>query len=90
VWQTTPAAQRVQFSPLPGAIAIWRYGKTASGHTGIVEAADDSAFFDYEGNTEGGLNSKGKVIRDGGGFYRVKRSRAGAGNMKLLGFLKPF
>lgn len=90
VWNTTPKKQRVKISPLPGAIAIWQHGKGPAGHTGIVSGADEKNFNAIEGNTESGLNPKGTVERDGGGVYFTKRSRKGAGSMKLIGFLKPF
>lgn len=90
VWGKTPKAQRVKMSPLPGAIVIWQKGNSSSGHTGIVEGADEKNFTAYEGNTESGVNTKGKVERDGGGVYHTKRSRKGSGSMKVVGFLKPF
>lgn len=90
VWRQTPEDQRVKFSPLPGAIAIWRHGKTESGHTGFVLGADEKQFSAVEGNTTAGTTPNGKVIREGGGVYFTGRSRSGTGTMKVVGFLKPF
>lgn len=90
VWRQTPEGQRVKFTPLAGAIVIWRHGSSDAGHTGIVESCDETSFFAYEGNTESGLNPNGKVERDGGGVYHTHRARSGNGDMKVVGFLKPF
>ncbi len=89
VWNETPIAQRVKFSPLAGAIAVWKHGTSSSGHTGIVDSCDTKTFHAFEGNTESGIVN-GKVERDGGGIYWTSRSLAGNGDMHLLGFLKPF
>lgn len=91
VWNKTPETQRVKVLPLPGAIAIWQHGNTTSGHTGIVTGGIDGKMFHaIEGNTEGGLDPNGEVIREGGGIYMTKRNIGGTGNMKVVGFLKPF
>jgi hypothetical protein len=90
VWQNTPSEQRVQVLPLAGAIVIWRHGHSTSGHTGIVLSCDEKIFQAIEGNTEGGIDPNGKVERDGGGVYHTKRSRLGNGDMRVVGFLKPF
>jgi len=89
VWSKTPKVQRVKVHPLAGAIAVWRHGKTLSGHTGIVESCDETIFDAYEGNTT--YTAPGDpVVRDGGGVARTVRSRKGDGTMVLVGFLKPF
>lgn len=94
VWLTTPKEQRVQAIPLPGAIIIWNKIGTSSGHTGIVLEILSGEKSEYmltiEGNTESGFNAVGKVERDGGGCYQVERHRRQTGNMKVVGFLKPF
>lgn len=90
VWEKTPKIQRVKVMPLPGAIAVWKFTGTQSGHTGIVDGCDDKIFTAFEGNTEGGTSPTGEVVREGGGVYFTKRSRAGTAKMALLGFLKPF
>lgn len=90
VWRNTPAAQRVQTIPAVGAIIIWRHGSTDSGHTGITIApVAGRTFRAIEGNTSSGVVG-GKIERDGGGVYRTERSLDGAGNMRIVGFLKPF
>lgn len=90
VWSKTPKEQRVKTFPLAGAIVIWRHGDTSSGHTGCLESTDGEVMFTYEGNTESGLSSSGKVEREGGGFYYCKRNFKGNGDMRVVGFLKPF
>lgn len=89
VWDKTPKSQRVKKIPAPGAIAIWRKGTSISGHTGVVIEWMGKTFEAVEGNTEQGING-GKVERDGGGVYRTIRNSVGTGNMKIVGFLKPF
>lgn len=89
VWNSTPKLQRVLYSPLSGAICIWKHGAGPSGHTGIITSADENFMELVEGNTESGV-AGGKVERDGGGVYFTHRSRRGTGNMKVVGFLKPF
>lgn len=89
VWNETPVEQRVKISPLPGAIVIWRHGKTTNGHTGIVLGADETAMNCVEGNTNAGTKD-GKIVREGGGVYFTERSRYGNGDMQIVGYLKPF
>jgi len=91
VWAKTPKTQRVKTFPLPGALIIWQHGTSQSGHTGcFAESPDGKNQITYEGNTESGLDSKGNVVREGGGFFRNKRSMKANGSMKVVGWLKPF
>lgn len=89
-WNTTPKKQRVKYHPLAGAIAIWQHGTSQSGHTGFVISCDDKIFQAVEGNTNSGEDPKGEVVREGGGVYFTKRNKVKTGNMKVVGFLKPF
>lgn len=91
-WRETPKAQRVKYFPLPGAIIIWQHGKSENGHTGIMLEADhiSKQMRAIEGNTESGLNSLNKVVRDGGGVYLTKRDMKANGDMNVVGFMKPF
>lgn len=89
-WNTTPKAQRVKIFPAPGAIIIWRHGTSAAGHTGIFLEGNRLQFSAVEGNTGGGLDSTGEIVREGDGVYKTKRKFGHIGNMKLVGFLKPF
>lgn len=89
VWNDTPKAQRVKSIPAPGAIIIWRHGSTQAGHTGSVIEVSGNKMTAIEGNTESG-NAGGKVERDGGGVYRTTRGITGSGNMRVVGFLRPF
>jgi hypothetical protein len=94
VWTKTPAIHRVKVFPLPGAIVIWGHynskGQYTGGHTGILVGADEKTFYAVEGNTSGGQDPNGKVVREGGGCYYTYRNRFGNGDMKVRGFLKPF
>jgi hypothetical protein len=90
VWNKTPKAQRVKLIPLAGAIIIWQHGKGPAGHTGCLITTDGIKMSTVEGNTEHGLDSKGKVEREGGGMYANVRNFKGNGSMKVVGFLRPF
>lgn len=90
VWNQTHEDLRVKFTPLAGAIVIWRHGNTTNGHTGIIESCDESSFYAFEGNTGSGVMVNGKVERDGDGIYHTHRSRSGTGDMHVVGYLKPF
>lgn len=91
VWSETPVEQRVKIYPLPGAVVIWRHGNTSNGHTGCVLGTDGNTFQGVEGNTNAGSDDpSGAVVREGGGVYFTHRSLGGAGEMKVVGFLKPF
>jgi len=90
VWNETSKTQRVKYHPLAGAVVIWRHGTSSSGHTGILLDCDEKMFHAVEGNTEGGVSTRGSVVRDGGGVYLSARNKTGTGSMKVVGFLKPF
>jgi len=91
-WNSTPKESRVKTFPLPGAIVIWRHGTSSSGHTGVVIEANgsDRYMIVVEGNTGGGVDDGGKIVREGDGCYKTRRPMSAVGNMKLVGFLKPF
>lgn len=89
-WNDSPKEMRVKRIPLGGAIIIWRHGSGPSGHTGIVDSCDGETFWAYEGNTGGGTDPNGKIIREGDGVYYTHRPFGDMGDMKLIGFLKPF
>lgn len=95
VWNKTPKEQRVKIHPLPGAIPIWRHGKTTNGHTEILLAADNKVMHCVGGNTSG-ADGTGKVTREGNGVFYTQRSMQGFPNVQtksgmiLVGFLKPF
>ena len=90
IWNNTHTELRVKKHPAPGAIVIWGYQGTISGHCGIVLDAGSAEFRAIEGNTEAGLSPSEKVERDGGGVYLTRRNRLGQGRMIVRGFLKPF
>lgn len=91
VWRDTPQTSRVQALPAPGAIIIWRHGTGPAGHTGCtINEVRFGEFDAVEGNTESGLTTAGHVERDGGGVYQTRRRMTGAGDMVIVGYLKPF
>lgn len=97
LWGDTKAKypdQLVKISPLSGAIVIWQHGNTANGHTGFVLDCDETQFSAIEGNASGYLVPvnlvDSKVNREGNGVFYTRRSRDGNGDMKILGFIKPF
>lgn len=86
VWNKTHKDMH-RTEPQPGYVVIWQHGDTTNGHTGIVtEIVDETHFGTVEGNTADGSG----VIRDGDGVYHRTRSVAGAGSMKVVGFIDPF
>ncbi len=92
VWKDSPKSSRVKMFPAMGAIIIWQHGTSQAGHTGVfLEAVDgDKNMLCIEGNAEAGLKPDGTINRNGGGVYATKRSMTKNGNMKVLGFLRPF
>lgn len=88
----SPVEMLVVSIPRPGAIAIYQHGNTSNGHTGIVLEYNIETGFMYliEGNVEHGIDANGAEIRQGGGVYLTKRHIKGDGDMKVVGFLKPF
>lgn len=86
VWNGSPSELR-RSRPEPGSLVIWRHGNSRSGHVGIVEAVNsDGTFTTIEGNTS---DSSG-INREGDGVYRKQRDMDGAGDMRVVGFLKVF
>ncbi len=86
VWNNSPSELKSSH-PEPGSLVIWRYGSSTSGHVGIVEKVNsDGTFTTIEGNTSSGSG----IDREGDGVYRKQRDLDGAGNMRLVGFLKVF
>lgn len=92
VWKSSPRSLRVKKRPLRGAIAIWNYPPSSSGHTGIVDEYEHkpNRMRLYEGNTTSGLRPDGSIERDGGGTHHTDRSTKGSASMVLIGFVKPF
>lgn len=86
IWNTSPKAHRLT-KPERGALVIWQHGSTTSGHIGLIEKVEiDGMLLTMEGNTGSGSG----VVRDGDGVYRRSRSPRGAGDMKVVGYLKPW
>lgn len=85
VWEKTTLNKRVRVSPLKYAIVIFQHEGTSKGHTGIViEPVKDSHVLSVEGNT----NKDGS--RDGDGVFLKRRDWIRNGDLRTLGFLKPF
>jgi hypothetical protein len=82
-WLKTPKSSRVEISPAPGAITIWRK-PDGSGHTGVMLEWMGNKFRSCEGNTSDAN------MRDGDCVALKVRSAKGTGNLKVIGFLKPF
>ncbi len=89
-WAKTPVEQRVKRIPAPGAIVIWQHGNSQSGHTGVLLRYASDGMYCVEGNTTAGLRADGSIERDGGGVHYTKRDKRQNGDMKVVGFLKPF
>ncbi len=94
LWAKTADVQKVKNIPLAGAIVIWKHGNTSNGHTGIVLDCDGTTFSTVEGNTSGYLvtprEQSKDVQRNGNGVFYNIRSKVGTGDMRVLGFIKPF
>lgn len=84
VWEKTPIFKRVKVQPLKYAIVVWKHEKSPGhGHTGVViEPVKDSHLLTLEANTTG----------DSGvdGIYLKRRDWIRNGDLRTLGFLKPF
>lgn len=89
-WRTSPPDKIIKVNPRRGDVAIWQHGMSDSGHTGCLLETLTPYYVMAEGNTEAGLDPKGRVERDGGGFYRTQRFMFSKGDMNLLGFIRPF
>lgn len=76
--------KKIVNEPIPGDLIIWQHGATTSGHVGCVIEAGPQLLC-IEGNTAA---DSGTVVRDGDGVFLKKRSRLGAGSMRVLGFVR--
>lgn len=86
VWNRSPEVLRMKH-PAPGAIVIWQHGSSSRGHTGIVSRVIDTNWFEtIEGNTSG----RPGIDREGDGVFEKARTVGGAGDMRVVGFLRPF
>lgn len=85
-WRKTPVSKRVKRIPAPGAIIIWKNGKTDSGHTGIV--------LDYQGTKSNmetlEANTGSGNMRDGDGIYIKQRNKKKTGKLVIQGYIIPF
>lgn len=94
LWNKTQDVYKVKNIPLSGAIVIWRHGDTLNGHTGIVLDCDGNEFSAVEGNASGYMvpvaSEIENVNRNGNGVFYTRRSKFRSGDMKVLGFLRPF
>jgi hypothetical protein len=90
LWNKAPEAAKSK-TPEAGCLVCWQLYKdgkaTGSGHVGVVvKVLDAKQMETIEGNTNDGQG----VERNGVGVYRRIRDIAGAGSMKVVGFLKPW
>ena len=88
VWIKSPSELRLEL-PEIGSIAVWQFGDTTAGHTGIVVAVDlqRGIFWTIEGNTSPGGNG---IEREGDGVFLKKRYLTSSSSFRLLGFLSPW
>lgn len=91
LWKMTPLGSRCE--PFPGCIVLWEHykngRKTGLGHAGLVIRVENQAqrMTTIEGNT----SPASKIIqREGDGVYQKERPIGDVGDMRLLGFLKPW
>jgi len=84
IWAKTPKSQRVKKIPAPGAITIWQRGNTIYGHTGLMIEFIGTKFVSLEGNTSDSNMSNGDCVA-----IKTRSSKA-TGNLKVLGWIKPF
>lgn len=84
-WSKSPKNLRL-VKPEPGALVLWRFDNSASGHMGIVYDIQGESIKTIEGNTSDGSG----VVREGDGVYERFRSIHGSGKMKIVGYLDPF
>lgn len=85
-WKNSPTSIK-SAKPSPGAIIIWQHGSSSSGHTGVVvSVGTDGTLTSVEGNT----GPEDHVNGNGDGCYLKHRSPNGSGDMKIVGYLKPF
>lgn len=88
VWNQSPKECKVP-SPVPGALMVWNFVGTTSGHVGVVQKQlPDTRIDTIEGNT--GSGNPDDVVREGDGVYERSRARSGSSKMRVMGFLKPF
>lgn len=72
--------------PAVGDIILWRKGKTADGHCGLIAEIHDDHFVTVEGNT----SNAEFVDRLGGEVCQKQRPKGDLKTFSLLGFLRPF
>ncbi len=77
-------AKKIVSEPKLNDVAIWRFAKTTSGHTGRVVVEGDSTFSSLEGNTGDGTG----INREGDGVYIKHRDSKGSNKMSLIGFIR--
>lgn len=68
--------------PRPGALAVWRMGRTWKGHIGIVESATSTQFITIEGNTNLAGSREGTHV-----LRRTRRYVLGGSGLHLIGFI---
>ena len=89
VWMKTPINHRIN-TPFPGCIAVWQYGDTSSGHTGLVESYGVDGKRPYIISIEGNTSDSERIVREGDGVFMKKRFLSYTKKMRLRGFLNPW
>ena len=73
-------------NPIPGDIILWQKAGTATGHCGMIIAADSYNYYTIEGNTSDSQD----IERNGDGVFAKKRPKGGLKTFIELGFLRVF
>lgn len=77
---------KVVAKPVPGAVAIWRYGNGWQGHAGIVSRVEADTFYCIEGNTNDAGGREGYMVAQ---RKRKLNEPFKAKGLNLLGFVVP-
>lgn len=85
LWNASKKINRVDF-PRRSDLILWRYGKTISGHIGVILEVLEDSYLTIEGNTSPAF----ELEREGDGVYVKRRSKGGMGQFSEIGFLRPF
>lgn len=73
--------------PQAGDITIYRFGETSKGHAALITSISEKSYRTLEGNTSPTADA---IEREGDGVYLKTRPKGGIGEMKEMGFLRPF
>ena len=93
MWSNSPR-KLVLDRPEIGAIAVWNFNHTHSGHCGIVSSVNDEydVFTSIEGNTSKTEKYPGEPVVRNGGYVaeKIRHINPPPSTMVLMGFLRPW